>query len=136
MEIVTWHWLYPLLSRSSTLDIFMHSVMEKSKLPVTMRSFMFVFRVKKTLKKMKRKRRRNKRESVDVLLWNQLSYQISLVVCLKLLIVTANQECEVHAATCWIVHPCLMGQKVLLLTSHVVWQLFFCSVAQAGNEAH
>lgn len=72
-------------------------------------------RIKKTVKRMRRKMRRNKNRSVGDLLWNLLFHQTHLYP--KHRIVKVNQEPEVHGTTCQIPHLCQMEQKVHLVHS-------------------
>lgn len=77
----------------------------------------FPLRIKKTVKRMRRRMRRNKNQSVGDPLWNLLFHQTHLAVYLKHLIVKVNQEPEVHGTTCQIPHHYQMEQKVHLVHS-------------------
>lgn len=100
---------------------------------------MLSLRIKKTVKRMRRKRRRNKNQREDGPLWNLLFHQTHLYP--KHLIAKVNQEPEVHGTTCQIPHHCQMEQKVHLMHScsgmevHVNSDVMQCiNMTTSGNR--
>lgn len=80
-------------------------------------SHCFPLRIKKTVRRMRRRMRRNKNQSVGDPLWNLLFHPTRPAVYPKRLLVKVNQEPEVHGTTCQIPHHYQMEQKVHLVHS-------------------
>lgn len=77
----------------------------------------FPLRIKKTVKRMRRRMRRNRNRSVADPLWNLLFHRTRPAVYPKRQIAKVNREPGVHGTTCQIPHHYQMEQKVHLAHS-------------------